>query len=70
MFAISLDECMKRVSSRTQHPTLQGEDGEKVVKGMADRFMFPDRAEGFAFCRVIRSEEEGDKVLNEILSNP
>ncbi|KAI0566668.1 P-loop containing nucleoside triphosphate hydrolase [Gracilaria domingensis] len=71
VFATSLEVCMTRVRTRKDHPTLKGEeDDEMVVKYMADQFVFPDRTEGFAFCRVIRSEADQERVLTEILTAP
>lgn len=58
---------MKRVCERTSHPTLQGEESEGVVLRMANSFVFPDREEGFSFCRVINSDGDSDRVLTEIL---
>lgn len=56
--------------NRRGHPTLEGDQSVGVIKRVAESFEFPDRTEGFAFCRVIRSETDATRVLSELLSAP
>lgn len=68
VFAVSLEECLGRVRRRTDHPTLSsGGKSDHVVYSMAQSFAFPDRTEGFQFCRVIRNSVDVDRVLGEVL---
>lgn len=67
VFGISLQECINRVSLRQGHPTLgPGGAGDGVVKKMASEFVFPKQEEGFSFCRVVRSQEDSQRVYDEI----
>ncbi|CAN8074735.1 unnamed protein product [Agarophyton chilense] len=71
VFATPLETCVQRVRTRQNHETLTGEENdENVVKFIAEQFVFPDRTEGFTFCRVIRGEADAERVLTEILTVP
>lgn len=70
VFATTLEECVRRVVGRTDHPTLKGKESEKVVHSMANSLQFPDQSEGFLFCRVIRSNDDFNRVFNEIVHGP
>lgn len=69
VFATSFGECVRRVLARTNHPTLSGgsNESELVVRRMAESMVFPDRSEGFQFCRVVRNQPDFVRVIHEII---
>lgn len=69
VFATPLAQCLQRVQTRRDHPTLSGESEESksIVLRMANSCEFPTRDEGLVFCRVIRTEEDFERVFNEIV---
>lgn len=68
VFAVPIGVCVSRVRERKNHPTLAGgEESVKVVHIMAENFVFPTREEGFSFCRVVKTEDDVEHVLNQLL---
>lgn len=71
VFAVPVRICVERVRNRENHPTLAAsEESDRVVHGMVSSLQFPNRSEGFDFCRVIRNDDDSDRVLLELLDNP
>lgn len=70
VFATSLEKCLKRVQTRTNHPTLTASspESETVVMRMAESLVFPDRKEGFLFCRVVRNDQDYERVFLELVA--
>lgn len=71
VFATPVQTCVERVRNRENHPTLAAsEESDRVVYSMVSNLQFPNRSEGFDFCRVIRNDDDTDRVLLELLDNP
>lgn len=67
VFATPLQECMRRVQTRTGHKTLKpGEESNDVVRMISNKFVFPKRDEGFGFCRVVREDRDAQRVYGEL----
>lgn len=67
VFGTPIETCIKRVDSRKGHRTLRpGPQSATVIRRMATDFVFPTRKEGFVFCRVIRTDQDGQRVSNEV----
>lgn len=71
VFSVSMDECIRRVQRRgPDHPTLvESSDSDivKVITSFASKWQNPSAAEGIAFCRVIQSAEDVERVLAELV---
>lgn len=57
-FDIGLEECIKRVVKRKNHPTLSGEGGSKIIQDLYKKMEKPDKTEGFKNIYEIKSEED------------
>lgn len=67
VFAVPVEECVRRVQSREGHTGLPpGEEVDGIVRRTARLFRMPKRGEGFRFCRVVRGEDDAERVLKEI----
>jgi len=57
-FDIGLEECIKRVSKRKNHPTLSGEGGSKIIQDVYKKLEKPDKTEGFKNIYEVKSDED------------
>jgi len=67
VFRIPVDECIKRVRSRSDHPTLHGDDAVPVVEHWGSEFIDPTEAEGFASVFSCEGQQSFDSMLASLL---
>lgn len=70
VFCVSVEECIRRVQARTDHETLEGGPHvEGIIRRVSEDFRPPQRREGLHFCRYIRTAEERERVIRELIDS-
>lgn len=68
LFASPVSTCISRVNKRAYHPTLPPSSSVPgVVRAFLTTFEAPSAKEGVAFGRVVRTDSDTSRVLNDVL---
>ena len=65
-FAADVKTCIERVKSRKNHPTLQPQSAELVVKSFAKSLDIPTMSEGFSKIFTVHTREEVERLAKSM----
>jgi len=63
---VPMEECIRRVRERINHPTLDGENAEVVIRDFQKRLEEPQKWEGFGKIMISTSSDETNQYIKEL----